>query len=94
MSGKLYEILWFNHQLSEDDRDSNDQNSGDDDIVVQEIGSDEDDIENRSDVAGSDVRSDDGSVGREGRHACGSLIGFEKEIADDDSNSSYDVGPY
>jgi hypothetical protein len=52
-----------------------------------------DDI-NRSDVAGSDVGSDDECVGREGGHACGSLIGFEKEIADDDSNSSYDVGPY
>ena len=61
---------------------------------MQEIGSDEDDIENRSDVAGSDVRSDDGSVGREGGHACGSLNGFEKEIADDDSNSSYNVGSY
>ena len=45
-----------------------------------------DDI-NRSGVAGSDVGSDDGSVGRKGGPACGSLIGFEKGIADDDSNS-------
>jgi hypothetical protein len=28
-----------------DDRDSNDQDSGDDDVDMQEIGSDEDDIE-------------------------------------------------
>ncbi|CAB4040416.1 Hypothetical predicted protein [Paramuricea clavata] len=83
--------------------EANQDDSGRDDNASDYCESDDgrtDDI-NRSDVGsdigsdvGSDAGSDAGSVGRDGGHACGNLIGFEKEIADDDSDSSYDVGPY
>jgi hypothetical protein len=46
--GSNQDLDFLNRQLS-DDRNSNGQDSGDDDVVVQEIGSDEDDIDSDDD---------------------------------------------